>query len=154
MKIEENTITLRGGRIIDLTKVRMVMADGNSTVFMMVDYSEPVRCAITLGEFEKLLCEREDYVRMDRTFIINIKHVKETHFHARGGHVNLEPDDVGIEVSRRKVASVKRKVLKYRTRHYFDRKRILVDIETSGLSSNSFINIQKPIETNDNSTNN
>ena len=90
--------SLKGFQVVKLSEIIYCEASGNYTNFHI--NGRPVLCASKpIHEYETLL-EDCGFVRIHKTFLINIEHVKE-YQRGEGGHLVLSNNDI-VEVSRRK----------------------------------------------------
>ncbi len=88
----------RGFQIVDVVDIISCEADSCYTIFHMKE-NKTILSSKTMAEFEPILDDK-NFFRVHRSFIINVRHVKEYH-KGSGGSVIMS-NGKEIEVSRRK----------------------------------------------------
>ncbi len=90
---------LQGFKIISVTDIIYLEADGNYTIFHMQN-SEKIVVSRGIREYEPLL-DPDIYLRVHKSFIINLHYLKE--YSTVDGYFALMKDGANIVVSRRRV---------------------------------------------------
>ncbi|PLK46234.1 LytTR family DNA-binding domain-containing protein [Emticicia sp. TH156] len=96
--------------MVNLSDILYLKSAKNYTIFKLADGREIISSK-TLRIFEEELNEIVNFVRLHRSYIINLEHVKDLYFNCRGGEVLIQ--DEKIVISRRKAADFRRKYRKY-----------------------------------------
>lgn len=90
---------LQGFKIISISDIVYLEADGNYTIFHMQD-GEKIVVSRGMGEYEQLLPD-DIYIRTHKSFIINLHFLKE--YSTVDGYFAIMKDGANIIVSRRRV---------------------------------------------------
>jgi DNA-binding LytR/AlgR family response regulator len=96
--------------MVNLSDILYLKSAKNYTIFKLADGREIISSK-TLRIFEEELNEIVNFVRLHRSYIINLEHVKDLYFNCRGGEVLIQ--DEKIVISRRKAADFRRKYRKF-----------------------------------------
>jgi len=96
--------------MIKLGDILYLKSAKNYTIFKLADGREIISSK-TLRIFEEELDEIPNFVRLHRSYIINLEYVKDLYFNCRGGEVLIH--DQKIIISRRKAAEFRRKYRKF-----------------------------------------
>ena len=96
--------------MIKLGDILYLKSAKNYTIFKLADGREIISSK-TLRIFEEELDEIPNFVRLHRSYIINLEYVKDLYFNCRGGEVLIH--DQKIIISRRKAAEFRRKHRKF-----------------------------------------
>lgn len=90
--------TIKGFQVVEINDILYCEADKNYTVFHLAD-KKSVCSSRTMMEYE-LLLTGSSFMRVHRSYLINLNHIKE---YQRGdGGIVVMKDDMEIEISRRK----------------------------------------------------
>ncbi|UTA68017.1 MULTISPECIES: LytTR family DNA-binding domain-containing protein [Emticicia] len=109
--VENLSMRVAGKRnMVNLSDILYLKSAKNYTIFKLADGREIISSK-TLRIFEEELNEIVNFVRLHRSYIINLEHVKDLYFNCRGGEVLIQ--DEKIVISRRKAADFRRKYRKY-----------------------------------------
>lgn len=96
--------------MVKLGDILYLKSAKNYTIFKLADGREIISSK-TLRIFEEELDEIANFVRLHRSYIINLEHVTDLYFNCRGGEVLIH--DEKIIISRRKAAEFRRKYRKF-----------------------------------------
>jgi two-component system LytT family response regulator len=91
--------SLKGFQVVELDQIIYCEASGNYTLFFTSDGKPPICASRPIHEYEALL-EDSGFIRVHKSHLINMEHVKE-YQRGEGGRVVLS-NDFAVEVSRRK----------------------------------------------------
>lgn len=96
--------------MVNLSDILYLKSAKNYTIFKLADGREIISSK-TLRIFEEELDEIINFVRLHRSYIINLEHVKDLFFNCRGGEVLIQ--DEKFIISRRKAADFRRRYRKF-----------------------------------------